>query len=89
MSIETLTPEIADQLGLAADSYGVVVDGVEPGSLSAEAGLQRGDVIQEVNHRKVTSMAEFSQVVKESRTQTFLLLVNRNGSTHYVVLETQ
>jgi serine protease Do len=89
LSVETLTPEIADQLGFPADTYGVVVDGVNPGSLAAEADLQRGDVIQEVNHQKVANMAEYYRAVRQSKNQSILLLVNRKGSTHYVVLGIQ
>jgi serine protease Do len=86
LSVETLTPEIADQLGLPSDAYGVVVDAVAPGSLAAEADLQRGDVIQEINHQKIANTAEFSRDVRQSNNQPILLLVNRRGSTRYVVL---
>jgi serine protease Do len=87
LSAETLTPEIANQLGLPAGTYGVVVDGVDSSSLAAEAGLRRGDVIQEVNRQKVANMADFSRLVQQSRSDSFLLLVNRGGNTMYVVLK--
>ena len=86
LSVETLTPQIANQLGLSTHTYGVVVDGVAPGSLAAEAGLQRGDVIEEVNHEKITNTAEFSRFVRQSNNQSILLLVNHGGSTRYVIL---
>ena len=87
LSVETLTPAIADQLGLPADTYGVVVDGVDASSLAAEAGLRRGDVIQEVNRQKVVNMADFSRIVRQSQDDSILLLVNRGGNTIYVVLK--
>lgn len=89
LSVETLTPDIAKQINLPANTYGVVVDSVEPGSIAAEAGLQRGDVIQEVNHKKVANLSDFKQIIGMSNHQSVLLLVNREGNTMYVVLESQ
>jgi len=89
LNVETLTPQIASQLGLPADTYGVVVDGVDQGSLAEETGLSRGDVIQEVDHQKVANMADFSRVVRQSKGESLLLLVNRGGNTMYVILRSQ
>jgi serine protease Do len=89
LNVETLTPDIAEQLGLPAGTYGVVVDGVDQGSLAAETGLRRGDVIQEVNHKKVANMADFSRAVRQSEGGSLLLLVNRGGNTMYVVVKSQ
>jgi serine protease Do len=89
LSVETLTPDIAKQIGLPANTYGVVVDSVEPGSVAAEAGLRRGDVIQEVNRKKVDNMSDFKQIIGMSNHQSVLLLVNREGNTMYVVLDSK
>lgn len=87
LSIDELTPEIARELGLRPGTQGVVISGVDSASPAAEAGLQRGDVIAEVNRKPVRSVAEFEQAAKQARRQPVLLLVNRGGSTQYVVLE--
>jgi serine protease Do len=88
LNVETLTPQIGEQLGLPAGTYGVVVDGVNPGSLAEEAGLQRGDVIQEVNHQKISNMTDFSQAVRQSNNKPILMLVNRGGNTRFAVIGT-
>src|ERR671923_1370355 len=44
LAVQTVTPEVADSLGLGRVE-GVVVNSVKPGSAADEAGLQRGDVI--------------------------------------------
>ena len=85
-SVETLTPDIARQLNLPADTAGVVITGVQPGSIAEEAGLRRGDVIQEVNHKRVRTVKEFASDVNRIGRQSVLLLVNRGGNTRYVIL---
>src|SRR2546430_12996143 len=56
VSVEPLTPEIAQQLQLKPGTTGVVVDSVDTAGPAGEAGVQRGDVIQEV-HRQPTRSA--------------------------------
>jgi serine protease Do len=87
VQVENLTPEDAQQLGLPANTTGVVITSVDPSSPAAEAGLQRGDVIQEVNRRPVHNMAEYRQALASGGDQAVLLLINRNGSTLYVVVQ--
>ena len=53
ISVEPLTPEIAQELRLKPGTQGLVVDEVESTGPAAVAGLQRGDVIQEVNRQSV------------------------------------
>jgi serine protease Do len=89
LTVETLTPEIARELNLSAQTSGVVVSSVEPGSAAAEAGLRRGDVVQEVNHQRVTSVSEFNRAAVTSGKQPVLLLVNRGGNTVYIAVEAQ
>jgi len=87
LSVEDLTPEIARQLRLSPDTRGVVVDSVDGASQAARAGLERGDVIEEINRKPVDSVSDFDQAMAQGRDEPLLLLVNRGGSTHYVVLE--
>ncbi len=89
LTVETLTPEIAHELNLPAQTSGVVVSSVEPGSAAAEAGLRRGDVVQEVNHQRVTSVSEFNRAAVTPGKQPVLLLVNRGGNTIYIAVEAQ
>ena len=83
VSVQTLDADTARALKLPPQTQGVVVTNVNPSSDAAEAGLQRGDVIQEVNRKPVTNTSQFEQAVRSS-TEKPLLLVNRNGSTMYL-----
>ncbi len=87
VTVENLTPEIAQQLKLSPATKGVVVDKVNPSSDAAEAGLQQGDVIQEVNHQPVTSAQDFHSAMSSvQKDNPVLLLVNRGGNTAYVAI---
>jgi serine protease Do len=84
--VEELTSDIAQQLQLPASVRGVVVDNVDQSSTAADAGLTRGDVIQEVNHKPVTSVSEYEHAIGSAKGPV-LLLVNNGGVTRYVAIE--
>ena len=75
LDVRPITPELAKQLNLRG-TEGVVVFGVEEESAAAEAGMQRGDVIREVNRQRVRGLPDFERVtrdVKEGDRVTVLL----------------
>src|SRR5262245_18049085 len=53
LAVQTLTAELAENLGLERNLKGVVVTQVDPSGPGGEAGLRRGDVILEVNRTPV------------------------------------
>ena len=92
VQVENLTPQIAQQLNLSGAAHGVVVDSVDQSSAAAEAGLQRGDVIIEVNHKTVNNMADFRAAMAGTGNQPVLLLVRpaaQNNVTAYILVEPQ
>jgi serine protease Do len=87
IDVQDLTPEISQQLNLPTGTHGVVVTSVDPSSAAAAAGVNRGDVIQEINHKPVSSASQYKQLMAAAGTRPILLLVNSGGITHYVVVE--
>ena len=87
ISVEPLTADVANQLKLPASTKGVVVTGADAASAAGEAGLERGDVIQEVNRQPVTGVAGFDRAIESAGNQPVLLLVNRNGVTTFTVIQ--
>ena len=71
--------------GVPAGTTGVVVTKVDPSSSAADAGLRRGDVIQEVNRKPVHNSSDFAAAMRNAKDQN-LLLVNRQGNTIYVAV---
>lgn len=89
LQVQNLTSDIARQLNLPAGETGVVVSEVDPSSAAAEAGIQRGDVIQEVNREPVHNVEQYRQALAANKNASILLLINRAGTTHYVVVAPQ
>jgi len=89
LSVMELTKEGARQLGLRKEERGVVVVRVEPGSNAEDAGIRKGDVIQEIDRRKVETLADYEKIVSGIRRgETALLFMNRGGKRFYVTLRT-
>jgi len=65
---------------------GVVIAGVEPGSRAAELGLRAGDLIQEIDKEAVRSPADVKKALEKDGKRAHLLLVLREGMTHYVAI---
>lgn len=89
VQVETLTPQLANQLNLPAGTTGVVVDSVDPSSNAAAADVRRGDVIQEVDHKPVNNVQEYQAALSAAGNRAVLLLINRGGTTGYRVVQPQ
>jgi serine protease Do len=85
ITVQNLTPDLRDQLGLPPSVRGVVISELDPGSPAAQGGLQPGDVIETINRHPVNSVADFSRLAAEAKGQT-LLRINRQGNGIFVVI---
>jgi serine protease Do len=85
LNVIELTGEISRQLGLPRNEKGVVIVRVEPGSAVEDAGLRKGDVVQEIDRQKVSGLADYNRIVADIRSgDTVLMFVNRGGKKFYV-----
>ena len=64
LDVRPITPELARQLNLR-NPEGVIVFQVDEDSAASEAGVQRGDVIREVNRQRVRSLQDFEKATKD------------------------
>lgn len=87
LSVMTMTEDIARQLGLGRDEAGVVVVSVQEGSPAEEAGIRRGDVILEIDRRRVANIDAFNEIASGIKSdETVLLFVNRGGRKFYITI---
>ena len=86
LTVQELTPELAESLSLKGEE-GVVVTSVKRGSPAHEAGLQRGNLIQEIENQRVVSVDDFNRIMRESgSTKQILMVIEQRGHTRYMIL---
>jgi serine protease Do len=87
LSLADLTPDTRNEVQAQPSVHGAIVEDVKPGSPADNAGLQRGDVIMEVNRHSVKSASEVAQALSGVPTgQDALVLVWSNGGSSFRVL---
>ena len=64
--VTELTTEMAQRFNLG-DTAGVVVVGVGPDSKGAEAGVQVGDIIKEINHQAIETVNDYTEAVQKTK----------------------
>lgn len=87
VQVDELTPQLRRELDLSPNIHGVVLTDVSPDSPAADAGLRRGDVIEEVNRKPVDSVSAYRGALRRAGNQSLVLLVSRNGNTTFIVVE--
>jgi serine protease Do len=85
VQITELTPALAQELGVRANTPGVVVVALRPGSSAAEAGLRRGDIIQELNHQPIRTLLDFERVSRAAGSSALLLIRRANQSLYIAI----
>lgn len=79
-----ITPQIASQFNLGV-SEGVVITGVEGGSVAGEAGLRPGDVILEISKKPIINLDDYRSAMDEvKKGGSALFLVKRGENTLYI-----
>ena len=77
VTVADLEPEVRRQLRMAPGAQGALVSNVEPASNSAEAGLQYGDVIMEINRLPVRNAEDAKQLGRQDKSDQILLKIWR------------
>ena len=86
MTVQEITPEIAQHLGLTIKKGLIVVD-VQEGTVAEDVGIQPQDIILQVNKVKVTTMKEYQkEIAKAGEKGSLLLLIKRGKATFFVPL---
>jgi serine protease Do len=90
LRVESLSGDTARSLSIR-DKQGVLVVDVSQGSAADDAGLQRGDVIKEVNDRAVKDVADYTDAVARAREKSpnkpIVFLIKRGDATRFLAVQ--
>jgi serine protease Do len=87
LGITDMTPNIRQQLNAPDDLHGAVIERVQPGSPSDDAGLQPGEVIVGVDRHPTKTAADVQQALASvPKGQDAMVLVWANGGSTFRVL---
>jgi len=89
MTLSTLTDELREQLGLDANSDGLLVTEIDETSEAYEKGLRAGDLITEAGQQKVATVADLVDQIDAARDagrQSILMLIRRGGEPRFVAV---
>jgi serine protease Do len=87
MTVQNLTKELAKSLGIEEET-GVIVSGVQPGSPAAMSDIREGDLIKEVNRKKISNVTDFKKALSEAdKEKGALILVKRGEFSRYVIIK--
>jgi serine protease Do len=87
VTVQGLNADVRRELQLPEGTNGVVITDLDDDSPAAQAGLQSGDVITQVNHQPVTNVSQFNQAVRQGASkESTLLLVKRGQGTSFIVV---
>lgn len=87
LQVQDITKEISERLHLG-DARGVIVTDVADNSIAAAQGIEREDVITEVDGKPVTNVRSFREALsKADPKRGVLLYLDRQGSKTFAVLK--
>src|SRR5216117_3141411 len=83
--VANISPAVADELHLDADTEGVVVTDLGSDTTAASVGFQKGDIITAVNNQKITKTSDLERATRESA-RLWRITVVRGGQQINVTL---
>ena len=87
--VQELTPQLAARYRISSEiKRGVVIIGIEEGSPIDDIGLQEGDVILEINRKKIDSLKDFEKAAKDASLEKGILFhIHRKGKSFYLTFK--
>jgi len=87
LALQTVTPPLAESLGLKRDVKGAAITEVAPGGAAEKAGLQAGEVIVEIDRRPTPTAEDAFKALRGQRKGGHLLRVRSPAGARFVTLD--
>jgi len=86
IGVQDVTSELAKKMNIPSRIKGVIVNDIDE-SAPAAGVLTQGDVIQEINKKKISNLKEYKETASKIRKdEDVLILIFRNGVSTFVTL---
>lgn len=86
IGVQEITPELAKKMNIPARIQGIVINDIDESSPAAGI-LTQGDVVQEINRKKISNLKDYQEIAsKIKKDEGVLLLIFRNGGSSFVTL---
>ena len=90
MTVHSLTPELAQRLGVDEDAGGVVVTNVESGTPAAQVGIEPGDMIVWAGGQEIKGVEQFHKLLSEEKLKAGVRIqVMRGGVRRFAFLQVE
>ena len=88
LRVQTFTRDIANRNRLEFEP-GVIITNIEIGSPAEEQGLQKFDIIFEINGQRIENVDDFNRIADElsDRKKAIPFFISRGGSTRYIAIK--
>jgi len=87
ITVEDLTPDVAQQINVPVGTKGVVVTDIDQASPAADATLGRGLIITAVNRQPVNNVQDFKRLMNQASGKPVLLTYNYQGTVGFTVVQ--
>ncbi|MHB8881878.1 MAG: DegQ family serine endoprotease [Thermodesulfovibrionales bacterium] len=86
VGVQDINPELSRKMNIPARIKGVIIADIDESS-PASTILMQGDVVQEINRKRIGSVKEYQEVVSRiAKDEDVLMLIFRNGASVYITL---
>lgn len=87
MTVANISSSMAHRLG-TTDRRGVVIAGLDRGSIAYQAGLEVGDIIRQINDQPVRDIKDYEKLTGRIKSDNkLILLVERDRALYFVSLQ--
>ncbi len=80
VTVVGITKDIRKKLNLPSNIGKVMIGAVEEGTSAFKAGLRSGDIIKEINRKRINSIMDFYKIINANTSGELIFKVNKQGT---------
>lgn len=85
LTASSITPELIQKYHLPSNQKGVIISGVDPNGIAAQAGIQEGDVVVKLNRNEVNSVKDFNKELDRAKPGDNILFYLKRGNNNLFI----